>query len=139
MKKAITYAKFVVAIIALIVAYKVYVGLGRTIMDRDDDSMAPAVRSGQWVWCNKTERHVSQLRKGDIIVYRHPEDPEESYIARVKGLPGETENNLLLPRRHVWVLLDNKRKEPDSRTFGPLHEHFITGKVIWLKGRLPLD
>ena len=139
MKKAITYAKFVAALIALIVAYKVYMGLGRTVMDRGDDSMEPAVRPGQWVWYNKTERHASQLKKGDIIVFRHPEKPIDSYVARVKGRPGETAGDLLLPRGYVWVLLDNKRKEPDSRTFGPLHEHFIAGKVIWLKGRLPLD
>ena len=139
MKKAIIYAKFVVTIIAIIVAYKVYLGLGRTIMDRENDSMAPAIRPGQWVWYSKVERHISHLRKGDVIIYRHPKNPREKHIARVKKLPGETEGGLLLPRGHVWVLLDDKRQKPDSRTFGSLHEHFIAGKVIWLRARLPMD
>ena len=139
MKKFLAYAKFVATIVFFIVAYRVYVGLGRTVMNRKDDSMAPAVRPGQWVWYDKTERRASQFKKDDIIVFRHPKDSKESHIARVRGLPGETASGLLLPRGYVWVLLDNKKKEPDSRSFGPLHEHFIAGKVIWLEGRLPLD
>lgn len=139
MKKVIAYAKFVATIIAIIVAYKVYMGLGHTIMDREDDSMTPAVRPGQWVWYNKSERRVSHLKKDDIIVYRNPKDPRGKRVARVKKLPGETEDDLLLPRGYVWVLLDNKKRKPDSRTFGLLHEHFIRGKVIWLDARLPMD
>ncbi len=138
MKKFLVYAQFVGAIIALIGAYKVYMGLGRTVMGQNDDSMKPTVRPSQWVWYSKTQRHAAQLRKDDVIIYRHPKDPKESYIARVKGLPGETINDLLLPRGYVWVLLNDRTQEPDSRTFGPLHEHFITGKAIWLKGRLPM-
>lgn len=139
MKKVIIYAKFVATIIVIIVAYKVYLGLGRTIMDREDDSMAPAVRPGQWVWYNKTQHRISHLKRDDIIIYRNPKKPREKRVARVKKLPGETEDGLLLPRGYVWVLLDDKKQKPDSRTFGPLHEHFIRGKVIWLEARLPMD
>ncbi len=139
MKKVITYAKFVATIIAIIVAYRVYMGLGRTVMDRENDSMAPAVRPGQWVWYNKIERRISHLKKGDVIIYRNPEKLGEKRVARVKKLPGEIEDDLLLPRGYVWVLLDDKKQKPDSRTFGPLHEHFIAGKVIWLDARLPMD
>ena len=138
MKKFLIYGKFVATIIALIVAYKVYMGLGRNVMGREDTAMEPAVRPGQWVWFDKTQRHASQLKKGDIVIYRDPEEPDERRVARVKWLPGEIVKNLSLPRGYVWVLLDDKKQEPDSRTFGPLHEHFITGKAVWLKGRLPM-
>ena len=138
MKKFLICGKFVITIIALIVVYKVYMIIGRTVMDRKDESMEPGLRPGQWVWYDKTQRSASQLQKGDIVVFRDPREPDERRIARVTGQPGEVVDNMLLPRGYIWVLLDNKRKEPDSRTFGQLHEHFITGKAIWLKGRLPM-
>lgn len=145
MRKVFVLGKFVMAIIVIIAGYRTYLGLGRSIMDREDDSMAPAVRPAQWVWCNKDERHASQLKKDDIIIYRHPEYPKEIYVARVKGVPGDVLKEWrsrntgqiieeqFIPRGYVWVLLDDVHKKPDSRTFGQLHEQFIVGKVKWLK------
>lgn len=138
MKQGLDFGKFVMAVVAIIVAYRVATGLGRTIVDREDETMDPAVKPGQWVWCSKNEWRASQLRNGDIIIYRHPKEPGEIYIARVKGLPGDTVDGRIIPRGHVWVLLDNLSKKPDSRTFGPLSEHFIKGKAIWLRV-LPRD
>jgi signal peptidase I len=31
-----------------------------------------------------------ELRRGDVVVFRHPTDPESLYVKRVVGLPGET-------------------------------------------------
>ena len=31
-----------------------------------------------------------QIRRGDVVVFRHPTDPENLYVKRVVGLPGET-------------------------------------------------
>lgn len=132
MKKVWEYTRFVLVILCLIVAYRVASKYGRTIMGRDDESMDPAVRPGGWVWFNRYERRASQLRNGDIIVYRHPVDQDEIYVAKVAGVPGETINERFLPRGYVWVLLNDKKKKPDSRSFGPLHEHFILGKSFLL-------
>ena len=33
---------------------------------------------------------VSEVRRGEIVVFKYPEDPERDFIKRVIGLPGET-------------------------------------------------
>ena len=33
---------------------------------------------------------VGDVRRGDIVVFKYPEDPERDFIKRVIGLPGET-------------------------------------------------
>ena len=35
-------------------------------------------------------RFVNQVHRGDIIVFRYPEDPSVQFVSRVIGLPGET-------------------------------------------------
>lgn len=34
--------------------------------------------------------HVGEVKRGDIVIFKHPTDPKEMYLSRVIGLPGET-------------------------------------------------
>jgi len=43
---------------------------------------------------------IDPIRRGDIIVFKYPEDPERDFIKRVIGLPGET---LELRNKHVYI------------------------------------
>jgi len=38
---------------------------------------------------NKKIIDVGELRRGDVVVFRYPEDPSLDYIKRVVGLPGD--------------------------------------------------
>ena len=39
-------------------------------------------------------------RRGDIVVFRYPEDPHQDFVKRVVGLPGET---ILIRNKHVFI------------------------------------
>jgi signal peptidase I len=43
---------------------------------------------------------VRNIRRGDIVVFKYPQDPERDFIKRVIGLPGET---IELKEHHVHV------------------------------------
>jgi signal peptidase I len=57
---------------------------------------------------------VSQVRRGDIVVFKYPEDPERDFIKRVIGLPGET---LELKRKVVHI---------DGKPLDEPYVHFLT-------------
>jgi signal peptidase I len=46
---------------------------------------APTVSSVE-----RTILPMADIRRGDIVVFKYPEDPERDFIKRVIGLPGET-------------------------------------------------
>jgi signal peptidase I len=43
---------------------------------------------------------ITDVRRGDIVVFKYPEDPERDFIKRVVGLPGET---LELRDKRVYI------------------------------------
>ena len=56
---------------------------------------------------------IDPIRRGDIIVFKYPEDPERDFIKRVIGLPGET------------VELKNKKVHIDGRPLDEPYVHFL--------------
>ena len=56
---------------------------------------------------------IDPIRRGDIIVFKYPEDPERDFIKRVIGLPGET------------LELKNKKVYIDGKPLDEPYVHFL--------------
>ena len=119
-------------------------------------SMEPSLHDGQFVVVNRLAYRWHDLKRGDIIVFHFPPDPNRRFIKRVIGLPGDVVsihdgqvyvNGLSLtepyladePVYHgewrltpseVFVLGDNRNNSSDSQNWGPLPADEIIGKAI---------
>jgi len=72
-------------------------------------SMLPTLRIGDYLLVNKFVYLFRPIRRGDIIVFKFPQDETRDFIKRVVGLSGET-----LEIRDRQVFIDGK----------PLHEPY---------------
>ncbi len=52
-------------------------------------SMEPTFHDHQYLIINEIGYRLGDPQRGDIVVFRYPEDPQEYFIKRIIGLPGE--------------------------------------------------
>ena len=95
------------------------------------DSMQPALAAGDRFLVNKAS---SALRRGDIIVFRAPDDPDRYWVKRVAGLPGDRIEPAEdpIPAGRVYVLGDATATSRDSRHFGPVSMGAVVGAVQYV-------
>jgi signal peptidase I len=121
--------------------------------------MLPQLSDGERIFVNKFTYRVSDIRRGDIVVFWYPRNPSESLIKRVIGLPGETVEissgvvqvngqrlhepyvvaqyrdftslaPVRVPERSYFVLGDHRNSSNDSRNWGVVPGGNIFGKAF---------
>jgi len=126
-------------------------------------SMMPALVDQERIFINKFVYRfgVSDIQRGDMVVFHYPGDPAKSYIKRVIGLPGDhvaieegavwvngekldepyvpeeyrdrqSAPLISVPSEHYYVLGDHRSSSNDSRSWGPVHRRFIYGKAAFV-------
>lgn len=130
-------------------------------------SMVDNLHDGQYLIIDKLTYNpfvsnvvgVGGLQRGDVIVFEPPNRPDEDYVKRIIGLPGETveitngqvfingqllaepfqpnpgsytmANPVVVPEGQVFVLGDNRNNSNDSHNWGTLPIENIVGRA-WL-------
>jgi signal peptidase I len=124
-------------------------------------SMLPQLENGERIFVNKFIYSFDSIHRGDIVVFWYPDNPSQSFIKRVIGLPGDTikvvngrvyindklYNEPYLARDrtqqlynfgpekvkqyHYFVMGDNRDASNDSRAWGEVPEKYIYGKAMF--------
>jgi signal peptidase I len=122
-------------------------------------SMEPNFHNGDYLIVDELSYRFSEPKRGDVIVFKFPNDPSQRYIKRIVGLPGDTvsvkegkvfvsdmrldeslylsdestggSTIITLEDDEYFVLGDNRQFSSDSRKWGKLPEENIVGKTLF--------
>lgn len=53
-------------------------------------SMVPNFYNGDYLIVDELSYRIGEPERGDVVVFKYPNDPSQRYIKRIIGLPGET-------------------------------------------------
>jgi len=54
------------------------------------ESMEPNFQNGDYLIIDELSYRLREPQRGEVIVFKYPQDPSQRYIKRIIGLPGET-------------------------------------------------
>lgn len=126
----------VVETVVLVAAIYALVNLLTARFIVEGPSMQPNFYTGQFVIVSRLNYMLSEPQRSDIIVFHYPGNPEEDYIKRVIGIPGDT---IEIRDQQVYVngvLIDEPYiNEPCNRASCPdrvyptlgANEYFVMG------------
>jgi hypothetical protein len=80
------------------------------------------------------------LKRGEVVVFTSPTDPNRRAIKRIVGIPGDRvqplkgypggDEAVVVPYHHIWVEGDvgDRNKSFDSNWYGPISAHLVIGR-----------
>ena len=104
-----------------------------TVYTVDGHSMDPTLHTGQLLLINRLAYLRSSPQVGDIVVVSFGNQGEITFVKRVEGIAGQLVAGRLAPlgQNQLFIEGDNRSFSTDSRSYGPITERQVLGKVIW--------
>lgn len=140
----------------LLLAFLLYFAIDAVVarVRVENISMQPTLKPGEFVLVHKLAYRFGEIQRGDIVVFHY--SPQEDYIKRVIGLPGDSieiadglvkvngyalkepyinappmyNGSWQVPEGKVFVLGDNRNQSSDSHTWGFVPIENIVGKAF---------
>jgi signal peptidase I len=162
-EQSTNWKRFILDILeTLVLAVVLYFGINAVSarVRVDGFSMRPTLQDGEYILVNKLAYKFSEPKRGDIIVFIFPVNPEEDLIKRIIGIPGDTvtvQDGVLsingtaveepyinappayngtwqVPEGNLFVLGDNRNDSRDSHQWGLLPIQNVIGRsavIYW--------
>lgn len=77
---------FIVLAIIIVVPIRFFVAQPFVV---EGQSMHPTFESGDYLIVDELTYHLHEPKRGDVVIFRYPNDTKVFYIKRIIGLPGE--------------------------------------------------
>lgn len=78
---------FVVLAIVIVVPIRLFIAQPFIV---EGESMHPTFEGGDYLIVDQLSYRLDEPKRGDVVVFRYPNDESVFYIKRIIGLPGET-------------------------------------------------
>jgi signal peptidase I len=80
-------ATFLVLAVVIVLPIRLFIAQPFVV---EGESMFPSFESADYLIVDQLTYRIEEPRRGDVVVFRYPNDPSVFYIKRIIGLPGET-------------------------------------------------
>lgn len=79
--------KFVLIAFLIVVPFRWFVAQPFIV---NGASMVPTFENGEYLIVDQISHRIKNPERGEVIIFKYPEDPSKYFIKRIIGLPGET-------------------------------------------------
>lgn len=97
-------------------------------------SMEPTIWTDDVILSEHISPRLQKIDRGDIVIAKSPVNPHQYICKRVTGITGDKIYHgfisEVVPQGHVWLEGDNRQNSSDSRTYGPVPQALIRGRVL---------
>ena len=154
----ISLALLAVVWLVLPVSLRLLINISTARVRMDGFSMGTTLPDGSYILAYKQAYKQNEPQRGDIVVFRYPQNPNQELVKRVIGLPGETiavkdgtvtingtpleelyvtepalySGTWVIPEGQYFVLGDNRNNSSDSHSWGFLPHENIIAKAVWI-------
>jgi signal peptidase I len=80
-------ATLVVLVVLIVLPIRIFIAQPFIV---DGESMFPTFHDRDYLIIDELSYRFSEPKRGDVVIFRYPNDPSVFYIKRIIGLPGET-------------------------------------------------
>ncbi|MEY2671710.1 MAG: hypothetical protein RL687_127 [Candidatus Parcubacteria bacterium] len=79
-------AKFMVLALIIVIPIRTYIAQPFIV---SGDSMVPTFHNGEYLIVDEISYHMGKIKRGDVVIFKYPNDPSRYFIKRMIGLPNE--------------------------------------------------
>src|SRR3989338_1918387 len=95
----------VIIIVAVVAVIRTFVV---SPFEVEGNSMIPTLEDNEYIIINKIGYIVGEPKRGDVVVFRPPDDARKYYVKRIIGLPGD---EVVIRGGKVFLLKDGREVE----------------------------
>lgn len=102
-------------------------------------SMEPNFEDGDYILVDELSYYFREAQRGEVVIFRFPQQPSQFFIKRIVGLPGETvkinDNKITIfnVKNPEGIVLNETYLAPEQETIGTFvtklddNEYFVLG------------